>query len=205
MLLHSLAVMNQTFFKEAFGKNLNEIMELKKKPSNTEKILSIIFESNDVVKIKESCTNLMNGIRSILLDAQQQAQNEFTVSQVFTSYYPEIKEQINKILSACDRKDVIAAASACKNIQKELAQFLATAFEQKDFSGFNIYSEYNATYDSFGLPNIVSYVDKSNFGILREKVSEFDVKIRTMLSDNSVPLNIVESKGELDMNFWHRD
>jgi hypothetical protein len=204
VLLHSLAVMNQTFFKDGLGKNRKEIADLRKKPGNTAEVLSVVMESGDVAKIKGVCSEFMYAVRELLIAQQQEAKNDLTISSVFACYYPEAREQLVKILVACEKRDTALAICACKQIQSEVARFLACATEQVDYSDFNIYSEYSSGYVSLGLPDIISCAAESNFDVLRDRVAELDTKLRKILADNSVGLNIVESKDHLAANHWHR-
>jgi predicted nucleotidyltransferase len=206
IVLHALAVMNQTFYHDDCGKNLAEVLALPQKPARIEEILTAIIQSVDYETVKADIRTLLIEIRD-LLNAQQREIGAITpFAEQFHAYYPEIREQLNKIETACDLKNNQRALSAIVQIQNEVADSLARSVDGKSSSGLNPYAAYNASYEAAGLPDLMRYIPSQDFDGLRKAIDDFDRKIQALLTQNNVPLNHLAAEEELDNldSIWNR-
>jgi predicted nucleotidyltransferase len=197
IVLHALAVMNQTFYHVDCGKNLAEVLALPQKPAKIKEILTTIVESADYETVRANVRKLLVETRD-LLDAQLREVSENTpFADLFRAYYPEIREQLNKIETACDLRNSQRALSAIVQIQNEVADSLSRSVDGKSSSGLNPYAAYSPAYETAGLPNLIEFIAPRDFGGLRTAVAEFDREIQRLLARNNVPLNRITAEDEL--------
>jgi predicted nucleotidyltransferase len=198
IVLHALAVMNQTFYRADCGKNLAEVLALPRKPDQIEEILASIVESADYETVKAQIRTLLLESQD-LLDAQLREVSEITpLADAFRAYYPEIREQLNKIETACDLRNSQRALSAVVQIQNEVAAVLSQTVDGRSSSGLQPYVAYSAAYEAADLPNLIEFIALRDFDGLRTAVAEFDRKIQALLAHNNVSLNRITSEDELN-------
>ena len=206
MVLHALAVMNQTFYHSDCGKNLAEVLALPKRPAHIAEIIAVVVNAADYGQVKTAIQRLLQQTKQ-LLAAEHQAMVTLTpFAEQFRAYYPEIREQINKILAACEMQNAQRALSAIVQIQNEVADFLSRTADGQSAADLGVYRDYQATYQALGLPDLLPYVHAQDFIGLRQAVETFDHKIQAILTQHGVALNRIATPEELDKieEFWQR-
>lgn len=127
-------------------------------------------------------------------------------TEQFRAYYPEIREQVNKIMAACEGQHAQRARSALLQIQNEVADFLSRTADGQSAAVLGAYRDYHATYQALGLPDLLPYVHAQDFMGLRQAVETFDHKIQAILTQHGVALNRIatpEALGKLE-EFWQQ-
>ena len=116
---------------------------------------------------------------------------------VFSGYYPGVVEYVNKVLSACKKKDDIAVFAAAATLQKEISLMLSTTFDKGGFSSFNIYNEYRNSFDEHDLPDISSNILRGDFGSMLDQIKRLEFQMRMLFEENQVNLNRFDEISEL--------
>ncbi|MFX0090678.1 MAG: hypothetical protein ACFFBD_02855, partial [Candidatus Hodarchaeota archaeon] len=111
---------------------------------------------------------------SLLLNTKEQLSN-------ICQGYAGIRAYIDKIKSACRRKDILLASYAANELQIWIAESLAS-FEGKKFVNldnlFNLYEEIKTSYEDLGLPNLDKYVSSEDFTGLEDAINKLETTIQ---------------------------
>ena len=195
--VNCLALVNQTYFTKGWGANLPQVLQMSQKPAGLEEMLRSIITSQDADGMLETAGQLAREVRGILLAAQASISEPVAARQVFKDFYFFIFEYKNKILAACERRDVLAAGFAAFQLQEEICQLLNKV--EYGFYGvdFNLLGEYTGAYEKAGFPDLLESAAQGDLGELARQVRRLDEKIREWFRSHSIELNILESEEEL--------
>jgi hypothetical protein len=197
VLLDCLAMVNQTFFAKNWASDLRQLDALTVQPEGLCQRIHALLTSSDLVFVARTAAELVSETRRILLEAQRAINTPMPAAQVFAGFYPGIKEYLNKVLSACERHDSVAASVAAVQIQKDVALMLAQTEMGIPYSEFNPFGEYRNTFDRLGLPDLTAIDDSGDFEALAAQVELFDARVRQVLTERGVALNDTESWDDL--------
>ena len=195
-VLECLALMNQVFFDRGGGHIMEQLSRLQVQPENLAHLITVVSTAADSTAIAEAAEALARGTRHLLCQYQPAHAADSTASNPFHNAYPEINDQIQKVLSACEQQHGVAASFAAWCVQHEvslmLAEFGGTAGLHPDV---NFISEYSAPYRSIGLPNLIGD-SFSDMHTVAEHAALFDSRLRRWLCEQSVGLDEYSSVGE---------
>jgi hypothetical protein len=182
-----LALANQVFFDRGWGHLLEQIPRLNSRPADLEALFVAIGTSPDPAEIADSAERLTLGTRRVLRELQETLTHSRTVQEMFSGSYPEIKDGLGKILSACQKQLPLAASAAAWAAQSDLSLMLNDLRSSSDFSSFNLYSEFGLLYRELGFPDLMR-VPSTDLSQLEAQVSLLDDRLRQWLQDQSVEL-----------------
>lgn len=206
MVLHALAVLNQTFYHSDCGKNLAEVLALPKRPPQIAELLAMVVNATAYAQVKSAIQRLLQQTKQLLAAEHQALVTLTPFAEQFRAYYPEIREQINKILAACEMQNAQRALSAIVQIQNEVADFLSRTTDGQSAADLGTYRDYHAAYQALDLPDLLPYVHAQDFNGLRQAAATFDHKIQAILTQHGVALNSIATPEALDKlaEFWQR-
>lgn len=191
-----LALVNQMYFNRGWDSNFNEILDLPVRPADLETSIPCITTSTDPDLIIDVAERLVIDTRSILLNEQRETAGSNSIGEMFTNYYPEIRDKVNKVLTRVG-KNPVGASWAATFIQHEVAMFMEQAVTGIGFTDINLYDEYAYQYRKLSFPELMQFVKAGDEGLLAQKAEEFDTRVREWLTQNSIDLNYVESLEDL--------
>lgn len=196
-VVNCLALVNQTYFTKGWGANLPQVLKMSHKPAGLEEMLRSIIMPQDADSMLETADRLAKGVRRILLAAQASISEPVAARQVFKDFYFFVSEYKNKILAACERRDVLAAGFAAFQLQEEICQLLNKV--ENGFYGvdFNLLGEYTGAYEKAGFPDLLESASQGDLGELARQVRRLDEKTLEWFGRHSIELNILESEEEL--------
>jgi len=192
-----LALANQTFFDQGWCRILEQIPRLRSKPADLEQLIVTISTSDDPVLIAESAERLALTTRQVLGEFQASLPSQRMARVVFDSAYPEIKDMLGKVLSACDRKQQVAASAAAWTVQCDLSAMLNETRNSTGHMDFNLYSEIASIYRQLDLPDLMQCTFR-DLPRLDKQARLLDVRIRDWLREQSVSLCEFESLEEFE-------
>lgn len=195
--LQALAVMNQTFYHTDCGKNLAEVLALPKRPAQIAELLESIVQSTDYTTVKGAVQTLLHETKQLLAAEHQALVTPAPFAEQFNAYYPEIREQVNKILAACTRQDPQRALAAILQIQNEVADFLSRSTDGRSTAEVGSYSDYSTAYQALGLPDLLAYLHLQDYPGLCHAAETFDAQIQALLTHHGVALNTIATPDEL--------
>ena len=145
------------------------------------------------------------GRQGRLLAAQASISEPVDARNVFKDFYFYIFEYKNKVLSACERKDVIAAGFAAFHLQEEICQCMNKVEDGFYGTDFNLLGEYTKAYEKAGFPDLLESASRGDLEELAKRVRRLDEKAIEWFRSHSIELNILESEEELHRFLNQRD
>jgi hypothetical protein len=93
-------------------------------------------------------------------------------------FYFFVFEYKNKVLSACERGDVIAAGYAAFHLQEEICQLMHKV--ERGFYGadFNLLGEYIGGYEEAGFPDLLESASQGDLVELARQVRRLDERVQ---------------------------
>ena len=193
VVLDCLALVNQTFLARDWTSDIESVRCLAYKPEQTLELIEVIMTSGQVGQIQRAAEDLLKATREILICAQYENQKPASLPKVLDGYYAAIQEYTGKIISACERRNLIKASYWTSQMQTELARMLAQVNTHAGVSDVNFYGEYGAYLTSLGWPNLAQAIEAGDFGYMAEQAQTFAQKAKDYLVAHAVQLNVYET------------
>lgn len=207
--INCLALVNQTYFTKGWGANLSQALAMPRKPAGLERRIRAILVSQDPApdpsQVLEEAEQLAQAVRDILRTAQASIAEPAAAQEVFKDFYFFVVEYKHKILSACQRADVIAAGYAAFYLQEELCQLLNKVENGFYSTDLNLLGEYAGGYERAGFPDLLEPASRGDLETLARRVRRLDEKVQEWLESQSIELNILDSEEDLRRFLEHRD
>ncbi len=187
-----LALANQAFCDQGWGKLLEQIPRLRVRPDNLEELITIISTSGDPALIAATAEKLALGTRRVPRDLQQTLAAERTAQDVFGGAYPEIHDGIGKVLAACEAQRPVAASATAWFAQFDLSLMLNSLQSGANGGDFNLYSEMAPLYRQLGFPDLM-HATSGDLSELAEQARLLDARLRAWLRAQAVDLGEYET------------
>ncbi len=195
-VLDCLALMNQTFLVKNWASDLSQIERLAIRPAHLgERIQALLLESN-LAKVRDQAERLAAETRTLLL-TETRACPIPGGPDTFVGYYPAIKEYVNKILSACERRDWVNASVVAAQMQRELAVMLASTEDRLSCSDTCLLGEFRAASDRLGFPDLWDAVAARDIDQLAHLTRQFESQVQALLTERGIALNSAETLEDL--------
>ncbi len=196
-VLDCLALVNQTFFAKSWASNLAQVLDLTIRPEKTEELIQEIVTSGDLASVLSSAEALVGETRALLIEEQKAIKKPFAPQGVFHGYYPAIKEYVNKVLAACEKRDLVAAGYVASKMQCELASTLAQIETGAECTDLNVYGDYGKHLAERQFPDLARCIADGDWAAIAEQAHLFDRRAQEYFTENSVDLNIAASIEDL--------
>jgi len=203
--VNCLALVNQTYFTKGWGANWSQILKMPQKPDRLEEMIRNIIMPQDMGNMLEEAGRLAKRVRAILLAAQASLSEPVDARDVFKDFYFFVFEYKNKVLSACERKDVLTAGFAAFHLQEEICQLMNKVENGFYGADFNLLGEYTGAYKKAGFPDLLESASQGDLVELARQVRRLDEKAIEWFRSHSIELNILESEEELHRFLNQRD
>ncbi|MHB8927227.1 MAG: hypothetical protein ACYC9Q_06100 [Bacillota bacterium] len=188
-----LALANRAFFDRGFRSIVEQTSRLQAKPEGFEGLVETIGTSSDPREIVAAAEGLALGTREVLRRFQESLPAERSVSEQFDGAYPEIRDGLRKVISACEQGRRFDAGIAAWRQQAELGEMLAGLQRQiGSHPAFNLYREFSAAYEELGLPNLIGLAS-GDLVKLAEETELLDQRVQRWLREQSVSLQVYEN------------
>jgi hypothetical protein len=191
-----LALANQVFFERGPARSLSAADRFRERPKGLKQLVAIITTSPDSRRVLRASEQLAQNTRQVLRRIQSTIPSDTTHRKQFRQCYPEIRDDLGKLLSACERRDRVAASAQAWLLQSEVTLMLSQATEGLAHGDFNLYCEFGLPYRELGLPDLVQFA-RQDLEALAEQSRLFDSKLRNFLEDQSVDLCEFDTSDEL--------
>ena len=203
--VNCLALANQTYFSKGWGANMEEILAMSLKPADLEGLISAILMPQDTEHMLAAADRLAQEVRGILRTAQASISETAAAQDVFKDFYYYVFEYKNKVLSACERRDAMAADSAAFHLQELICQLMNKIDSGFYGEDFNLLGEYIGGYEKAGFPDLLEPATQGDFEELARRAQQLDEKVKEWFKAHSIALNVLESEEELRRFLNQRD
>jgi hypothetical protein len=203
--VNCLALVNQTYFSKGWAASMPQLLAMSHKPADLEGLINAVLMPQDDEHMLAAAEKLAAQVRGILHTAQASIAEPADAQDVFQDFYYYVLEYRNKVLSACERRDVMAARSAAFHMQEQICQ-LANKVEQGFYpTDFNLLGEYIAGYEKVGFSDLIQLAAQGDLETLARRVQELDEKAQAWFAEHSIPLNVLATEDDLRRFLNRRD
>jgi hypothetical protein len=203
--INCLALVNQTYFSKGWGANMAQVLAMAQRPADLEGLVHAVLTNRDTGQVLAAADRLAQEVRRILRAAQASGSEPAAAADVFKDFYFYVFEYTNKVLSACERGDVIAAGSAAFHMQEQICQLLHEVDSGFHGTDFNLLGEYIGGYVAAGFPDLLEPATQGDLETLAQRVQQLDKRVQEWLGEHSIPLNVLHSEEELRRFLNQRD
>ncbi len=199
-----LSLVNDTPLRTNWGKNITEVIHLLARPEHYEELVKILATSDSMQEMVIAGKELLARVRDIVL-ARQRTVPDPSISP---EYFPRsqvlaIREYIGKILSACNKRDMLAVSYAAAELQVWIAQDVAIMKDgcSYDVYNFNFFDEIAAHYREAAFPDLSPYIAKMDFDGLRRAAITFRSRLDELCTDKLDGILVFEDVEALKVHF----
>jgi len=185
-VIRALPVLNQRLID---SRKLDQLLALPLLPLGFADAVETLVTATEIPALLRTCDHLVQATRDLLL-AEQRAHlsGQTGFPAVFESLYPELKNMVQKIIVACERKDRLAVAVALDLLHRELSLPLAQALTGVSYSGFNSPADYEQDFTALGFPSLWEPFVSGDWEELCQRCFAFDEHLQCFLSQRGVDL-----------------
>jgi hypothetical protein len=191
-----LALVNQVFFDRGLAKGLSESAKFIDKPTGLDQFIQTITTSPDPSQVLRASELLAMNVRQVLRRVQMSIPSNTIAYEQFQQVYPEMRDKVGKLMTACERGDSVAAHVEAMLLQHDVTLTLNQTTESVGHSDFNIYSELDTMFREIQFPDLMKFAT-SSLKELGEQAKLFDERLRWFLSEQSVDLCEIKTLDEL--------
>jgi len=203
--VNCLALANQTYFSKGWGANMEEVVAMAPKPPDLEGSINAVLMPQDTEHMLAAADRLAQEVRGILRTAQASISETADAQDVFKDFYYYVFEYKNKVLSACERRDAMAADSAAFHLQELICQLMNKVDSGFYGEDFNLLGEYIGGYEKAGFPDLLEPATRGDFETLARRAQQLDEQAQEWFKAHSIALNVLESEEELRRFLNQRD
>ncbi|MHA2246090.1 MAG: hypothetical protein ACXADY_14090 [Candidatus Hodarchaeales archaeon] len=177
----NLSLINNSFLTKNWGANLHEVFQFPTLPTNYSKLATNLSTTNNFDEMMALGRELLNNFRNLILKKQKNfIMNQVNKKKTFCNNYISMKAYINKIISACHKKDILAVSYAATELQiwiaEELAQYEGNLVV--DVDNFNFFMDIERFYHQLMLPDLMEGISTKNFQEMEKKATKLDFRLQ---------------------------
>ncbi|MFW9903837.1 MAG: hypothetical protein ACFFFH_05855 [Candidatus Thorarchaeota archaeon] len=198
--VRNLSLINNSFLTQNWGANLHEVFLFPILPENFPRLVTALSTTNNFDEMVELGKKLLQGIREIVLKGQENIiMNKKTMGKNSCRNYNSMKAYINKILSACHKKDILAASYAATELQIWIAEDLALneGNLMVNVDTFNFFEEIKLFYHQLMLPNLMEGISQRDFLIIEKTAKELDIRLQEFCRNQNTRISRFDSIREV--------
>jgi hypothetical protein len=196
-VLQSLALLNQAYFTKGWGKNIEQILQFPLKPSLLEHLLYVIMNAQLPAEIRSACEKLTAETLKLVLTKKETYSGTPSYPDRMKGFYEEAKGTLDKIITACEKKDYNTAFFAAIGIQDEIARFLF--FAEKGYWPSKLEPNllHMELYKHLGFPDLVIHLDPHDLSQLQSAVEHLSSLLESHLRSQGIGINRFENNEQL--------
>lgn len=184
ILFHTLAIYNQQCIDT---RKIAQVLALPHLPPGFAERVDQFKQTTEPDALVRLCDELLATTRALLLTEQQrQPHSAANFRRAFGAGYPELKGDLQHLLLACKRQDLLEAKRLLVSLYHEVALAVAQGATGVGYSGFNALADYEQAFAGLGFPALLPYVTKADFVGLHEQTLVFDQQLRQFMAEHNV-------------------
>lgn len=195
ILFHVLVLQNQS---RADTRRLEELLALERRPAHLDELVTAVLRARDGAELETACSRIAEEVRTVLHGVQEETQcvQPHYAAQLGAGF-PELEADLQRVLLACERGDLLAAQTKLFSFLHELHVHLAAGERGIAYSQFNSADEYRHEALSAETAELVALASAGRLDELHDAAREFDGRLRSYLRELGVNLFAYGSIGEL--------
>lgn len=194
-VIRALPVLNQRLID---SRKLDQLLTLPRLPQSFAEAVDALHSSTEIPALRQACDSLLQATRDLLLAEQREVQRgETGFPAAFRALYPELKNMVQKIIIASERKDRLAAAFSLDLLHREISLPLAQALTGISYGGFNSPADYEQDLAALGFPSLWPPFESGDWEELRRRCFVFDEQMQRFLTQRGVYLCAFATLDEL--------
>jgi hypothetical protein len=182
-----LALANQVYFPSGMSKGLAMSNLFRDKPDRLDRCVMTIATSADAEEVLSAAEELALSTRAVLCTSQDSCSLPEEPKSVFAEAYPEIRDAMRKVLTACDTENLVAVSAEAFLLQDLLLWLAGRVVDGKPETEFNTYDESIAACITLGLPDLLASVSDGPAAVANQ-VGLLDQRLRSYLTQHDVDL-----------------
>lgn len=188
-VLEAIALANRTYLRKGWGKNLTEIYNLPVRPAELEQVMNTIMRSGEPPAIIGACEHLVDSVKRVI-DEQRSLLQPSTpqYAQGAEGFFEEFKGLLDKVQSACERKDYELAFFSAVHAESELNSFLVFCETGQWKIGQKAQEEGREIAERAKLPSLVSVLDPANLFALQSAANRLEVTLERFFREQGVEI-----------------
>jgi len=173
-VLHSLALINRTYLRKVWGKNMEQIMNFAIRPARLEDYLNALMHSSSCQEMQVNCEQLVQETVALLIKQKESYANGPAYADRMRGFYEEFKGIFTKLTEACEKNDRTTAYFWSVSLQDVIAKFLCYA--ERGYWSVELEANlvYQDIYEKAGFPNLVELFDTQNLLPLERAVQQLE-------------------------------
>lgn len=195
--LEAIALANRTYLRKGWGKNLTEIYNLPVRPAELEQVMNTIMRSAEPAAIIGACEVLIDSLKSGIDERRSILQPPAPqYGQRAEGFFEEFKGHLDKVQSACERKDYELAFFSAVHAESELNSFLVFCETGQWKIGKKAQEEGRKIAEQAKLPSLVSVLDPANLFVLQSAANRLEVTLERFFRERGVEIRKFDSLDE---------
>ncbi len=193
-VMECLALANQVVFDRATSVLPGCLPALDVRPPDLERLVRVVATFPAIAEVLAAGDELAAGVRQALRQAQPPGSPR-SPGQVLGDAYPELRDQLRKLLTACEAGEALAAGMAASSLRREAVTMLALLDGEAPDSYADLLSDLSGPYRRLGLPDLAG-CDLNDLAALAARGRYWDERLRGWLVEQGVSLNEYETVEE---------
>lgn len=196
-VLEAIALANRTYLRKGWGKNLTEIYNLPVRPAELEQVMNTIMQSAEPPAIIGACEFLVDSVKGVIDDRRSLLQPPTPdYARRAEGFFEEFKGLLDKVQSACERKDYELAFFSAVHAESELHSFLVFCETGHWKVGRKAQEEGRKIAERAKLPSLVSVIDPANLFALQSAANRLEVTLERFFREQGVNIRKFDSLDE---------
>ncbi|WP_152393515.1 nucleotidyltransferase domain-containing protein [Paenibacillus guangzhouensis] len=177
-VLYSLALINGTYLRKGWGKNMDQILNFEIRPARLADYIHTLVHSNSCQEMQVNGEELVQETVELLVQQKESYTNGPSYTDRMRGFYEEFKGIFNKLTEACEKKDRDTAYFWSVSLQDIIAKFLY--YSERGYWPVELEPNlvYQDIYVKAGFPNLVDLFDAQNLLPLERAVQQLESKFR---------------------------
>jgi hypothetical protein len=200
-----LALVSQTYFASGWGPSLPEALRLPIRPARFAELADILTSAPNEVAVLGAADALAREVRALIRSEMAAFAKPSPAHEVLAEGYPFVFEYVNKVLSACSKREAVRARYAALQLQDELAEMLSRIRNGMGGSPASQAGDHRAAYLAEDFPDLMEPAVAGDLPRLAARARDLDEHTRQWLREHSMPLNILNGIGALERFLEERD
>ncbi|GGO05919.1 hypothetical protein [Saccharibacillus kuerlensis] len=196
-VFEAIVLLNRTYLLKGWGKNLTQLYDLAIRPVDLEGILNQILRSADSREIVAACEELTDSVKRLISQQSSKLNSEVPENlERGSGFFEEFKGMLDKVQTACERKDYEWAFFAAVHAESELNRFLVFYETGQRKSGEEAAQEGRAIAERAKLPALVPLLDPANLIPLQSAAHWLEISLERYLRGRDIEIRKFKSLEE---------